>query len=63
MTGTVLNLFVLALFLLAVVVLIGIPLLAMGFFFWNWKKELAESIRTRQARTTYVNGVRRQEIA
>ena len=39
-------------------------LVVMTIVFWFWKKELAESIRTRQPRTTYVNGVvRREETA
>jgi hypothetical protein len=64
MTGTVLNLFLLSLFIVAVLILIVAPLLVMTIVFWYWKKELAESIRTRQPRTTYVNGVvRREETA
>jgi ATP/ADP translocase len=64
MTGTVLNLFLLSLFLVAVLVLIVAPLLVMTIVFFYWKKELAESIRQRQPKTTYVNGViRREETA
>ena len=64
MTGTVLNLFLLSLFLVAVLVLIVAPLLVMTIVFWYWKKELAESMRLRQPKTTYVNGViRREETA
>jgi hypothetical protein len=64
MTGTVLNLFLLTLFIVAVLVLVVAPMLVMTIVFWYWKKELAASIRTRQPRTTYVNGViRREETA
>ena len=64
MTGTVLNLFLLALLLTAILVLIVVPMVAMGIFFFHWKKELEASIRTRQAKTTYVDGViRREETA
>lgn len=61
MGGTVLNLFLLSLFIFAVLVLLVAPLLVMTIVFWYWKKELAESIRTRQPRTTYVKGVIRRE--
>jgi|HubBroStandDraft_6_1064221.scaffolds.fasta_scaffold905209_2 flagellar basal body-associated protein FliL len=64
MAGTVLNLFLLSLFIFAVLILVVAPMVVMTIVFWFWKKELAKSIRTRQPRTTYVNGViRREETA
>ena len=40
MTGTAINLFLVALTFLAVVVGIAVPLGALGFMFWHWHKEL-----------------------
>jgi hypothetical protein len=54
MTGTAANLFLLALLITAAVVCIFGPLTALGVMFWHWHKELSESARTRQARTTQV---------
>lgn len=54
MAGMLLNGVLLALIVLAVVVLIAAPLTALGVMFWHWQKELKQSIRLRQARTTQI---------
>ena len=52
MTGTVTNLVLLALVALAFVLLVVGPLTALGIMFWHWHRELKESMRLRQARST-----------
>ncbi len=54
MAGTLLNGMALALTILAFITLIAAPLIALGVMFWHWQKELKQSIRLRQARTTQV---------
>lgn len=54
MAGTVLSSVLLGLMIVAAAVLILGPLSALGFMFWHWQKELKESMRLRQARTTQV---------
>jgi hypothetical protein len=54
MTGTVANLLLLGLLFLAVVILVIAPVGALGVMFWNWRKELAEMHRLRQARSTQI---------
>jgi hypothetical protein len=49
MNGVLLGLIVLA----AAIFILG-PLSALGFMFWHWQKELKESTRLRQARTTQI---------
>lgn len=52
MTGTVVNALLLLLLVLGAILLIFGPLTALGVMFWHWHKELRESVRLRQARTT-----------
>jgi hypothetical protein len=44
----------LGLMILAVAACILAPLTALGVMFWHWQKELKESNRLRQARTTQI---------
>ena len=52
MTGTVWNILLLALTVLGTILLILGPLAALGFMFWHWHRELRESVRLRQVRST-----------
>jgi hypothetical protein len=52
--GTLLNGVLLGLMILAVAACILAPLTALGVMFWHWQKELKESNRLRQARTTQI---------
>ncbi len=54
MAGTVVNAILLGLLVLAGAACIFAPLTALGVMFWHWQKELKESIRMRQARTTQI---------
>jgi len=53
-TQTVVNGLLLGLIVLAAAVCILAPLSVLGFMFWNWQKELKQSARLRQARTTQI---------
>lgn len=52
MTGTVTNVLLLSLLVLGSILLIFGPLTALAVMFWHWHRELKESNRLRQARTT-----------
>jgi len=52
MTGTAINILLLCLIVLASVLLILGPVSALAVMFWHWHRELRESARLRQARTT-----------
>ena len=52
MTGTVMNVVLLILLVLAFILLILGPLTALAIMFWHWHRELRETIRLRQGRTT-----------
>ena len=54
MTGTVVNGALLGLLILGAVIGILAPLTVLGIMFWKWQKELTESARLRQARSTQV---------
>jgi len=54
MTDTVINLLMLVLVTAGAIFLVFGPLTAMGFMLWHWKKELDESARLRQVRSTQV---------
>ena len=54
MMGALLNLFLLLIVVLGSVLCIFAPVAVLGAMFWKWHKELAESIRLRQARSTQV---------
>ncbi|HUJ83712.1 MAG TPA: hypothetical protein VLW83_17635 [Candidatus Acidoferrales bacterium] len=54
MTGTVMNMLLLCLLVLGSVLLIFGPLTALAVMFWHWRKELRDSSRLRQARSTQV---------
>ncbi len=54
MAGTMLNGALLCLLILAAIACILGPLTALGFMFWHWQKELKESLRLRQARSTQI---------
>ncbi|MGH9562650.1 MAG: hypothetical protein ACRD3S_14455 [Terracidiphilus sp.] len=54
MAGTVLNGILLGLMILAAGACIFGPLTALSVMFWHWQKELKESMRLRQARTTQI---------
>ena len=54
MTGTLLNLFLLLLVILGSVLCVFGPVTVLGVMFWKWHKELAASVRLRQARSTQV---------
>ena len=54
MTGTVLNAILLGLLILAAILCIFAPLTALGIMFWHWHRELKETLRLRQARSTQV---------
>lgn len=52
MTGTVANFLLLILIVLGAVLLTLGPLTALVVMFWHWHRELRESVRLRQARST-----------
>lgn len=54
MAGAIVNALLLGLLVLGVAVSILAPLTALGVMFWHWQKELKESMRLRQARTTQI---------
>lgn len=54
MAGTVTNLLFLLFIIGAAVICVFGPLTALGVMFWHWRKELAESARLRQARSTQI---------
>lgn len=54
MAGSMLNGVLLCLLILAAVACILGPLTALVYMFWHWQKELKESVRVRQARSTQV---------
>jgi hypothetical protein len=54
MAGTVVNLLLLIVLILAGAVCIVAPLAALGIIFWHWQKELNQVIRLKQARSTQV---------
>jgi hypothetical protein len=54
MAGTLLNLLLLGFLLLMAFLCVAAPLAALSFMFWQWHKELAESIRLKQVRSTQV---------
>jgi len=54
MAGTVLNAILLGLLILAAILCIFAPLTALGVMFWHWHRELKETMRLRQARSTQV---------
>jgi hypothetical protein len=54
MMGTLLNFFLLLIVILGSVLCVLAPLAVLGVMFWKWHKELAESVRLRQARSTQV---------
>jgi len=54
MMGALLNLFFLLLVILGSVLCVFGPVTVLGVMFWKWHKELAESVRLRQARSTQV---------
>jgi hypothetical protein len=54
MTGTVVNILLLLVLALGVVLLFFGPLTSLGVMFWHWHRELRESIRLRQARSTQI---------
>jgi hypothetical protein len=54
MMGSLLNLFLLLIVVLGSVLCVFAPVAVLGVMFWKWQKELAESVRLRQARSTQV---------
>jgi len=54
MMGTLLNLFLLLVVILGSVLCVLAPVTVLGVMFWKWHKELAESLRLRQARSTQI---------
>lgn len=54
MTGTVMNVLLLCLLVLGSILLIFGPLTALVVMFWHWRKELRQSVRLREARTTQI---------
>jgi hypothetical protein len=52
--GALLNLFLLIVVVLGFVACVFAPVAVLGVMFWKWHKELAESLRLRQARSTQV---------
>lgn len=54
MAGTMASALLLVVFILAVLFCIFAPMTVMGVMFWNWRKELGELARVRQARTTHI---------
>ena len=54
MMGALLNLLLLLIVIAGLVVCVVAPVAVLGVMFWKWQKELAESLRLRQARSTQV---------
>jgi len=54
MTGTVMNILLLCIVVLGAILLVFGPLTALAVMFWHWRRELRESSRLRQARSTQV---------
>ena len=54
MMGTLLNFFLLLIVVLASVLCVFGPVAVLGVMFWKWNKDLAESVRLRQASSTQV---------
>lgn len=54
MMGALLNLLLLLIVILGSVVCVVAPVAVLGVMCWKWHKELAESLRLRQARSTQV---------
>lgn len=54
MTGSVVSGVLLVLTIAAISACILAPLTVLGVMFWHWQKELKESMRLRQARTTQI---------
>lgn len=54
MMGALLNLLLLLIVIAGSVVCVVAPVAVLGVMFWKWHKELAESLRLRQARSTQV---------
>ena len=54
MTGTVTNVLLLCVLVVGSIVLIFGPLTALAVMFWHWRRELQESNRVRQARSTQI---------
>jgi hypothetical protein len=54
MMGALLNLFLLLVVILACALCVLGPVAVLIVMFWKWQKELAESIRLRQARSTQI---------
>jgi O-antigen/teichoic acid export membrane protein len=54
MAGAATNLVLLALLIGAAIVGVFGPLTALSVMFWHWRKELLETARLRQARSTQV---------
>jgi len=54
MAGTLLNLVLLGFLFLVSFLCVVAPLAALAFMFWQWHKELAESLRLKQVRSTQV---------
>jgi hypothetical protein len=54
MAGSVLNIVLLSLLILAAILCIFGPLTALGVMFWHWHRELKETARLRVARTTQI---------
>jgi hypothetical protein len=52
MMGTVVSVLLLVVLVLGALLLFFAPLTALGVMFWHWHRELRDSIRLRQARTT-----------
>ena len=54
MAGTVVNLVLLGFLFLAGILCVTAPLVALGFMFWHWHKELREMARLKQTRSMQV---------
>jgi hypothetical protein len=54
MAVTTLNILLLILLVLAAILCIFGPVTALGVMFWHWHKELKETSRLREARTTQI---------
>jgi hypothetical protein len=54
MMDALLNLFLLIVVILGSVLCVFAPVTVLSVMFWKWHKELAESLRLRQARSTQV---------
>jgi len=52
MAGTIVNVLLVIVLVAGATLLFFGPITALGVMFWHWHKELRESLRLRQARTT-----------